>query len=95
MQYDSDGEGWLVEIDWSQDHSELESLFAGLAGKRYLEEEAQHLNFLLKHRGIELDNIGATLPDGGVNIKYLHQILPSQVCLGLSCELIVSGREAW
>jgi glycine cleavage system H protein len=95
VQHDPDGEGWLAEIDWSQDHSELENLFAGLAGKRYLEEEARHLNFLLKHRGIEVDNIGETLPDGGVNIKYLHQILPSQVCLGLSCELIISGKQAW
>ncbi len=94
-QHDPDGEGWLVEINWFQDHSELGNLYAGLAGRRFLEEEAQHLNFLLKHRGIEIDDIGVALPDGGVNIKYLHQVLASQVCLGLAGELIVSGKQAW
>ena len=78
-----------------QDHSELEEFYAGLAGKRFLEEEAQPLKFLLKHRGVEVNHIGETLPDGGVNIKYLHQVLPSQVCLRLTGELIVTGKQAW
>jgi hypothetical protein len=42
-----------------------------------------------------VSEVGETLPDGGVNVKYLHQILPSQVCLGLASELIVSGKQAW
>lgn len=95
VQQDPDGEGWLATMESSPDSSELGNLYAGLAGRRFLEEEAQHLNFLLKHRGIEVENIGITLPDGGVNIKYLHQVLPSQVCLGLAGELIVSGKQAW
>jgi glycine cleavage system H protein len=95
VQEDPCGEGWLAEINWSEDHSELESLYAGSAGKRYLQGEAQHLNFLLKHRGIEVDTIGVTLPDGGVNIKYLRQVLPGRVCLRLATELIMSGKQAW
>jgi len=94
-QQDPYGEGWLAMMDWFEDHSELEKFHTGLAGKRFLEEEAQHLKFLLKHRGIEADYIGETLPDGGVNIKYLHQVLPSQVCLRLTGELIVTGKQAW
>ncbi|MFH1337037.1 MAG: hypothetical protein ABII96_11015 [Candidatus Zixiibacteriota bacterium] len=89
------GEGWLATIDWFPDHSELERFYTGLMGKRFLEEEAQHLKFLLKHRGMEVNHIGETLPDGGVNIKYLHQVLPYQVCLGLADELIVTGKQAW
>lgn len=95
VQQDPDGEGWLAMMESPPDSSELGNLYAGLAGRRFLEEEAQHLNFLLKHRGIEIDDIGVTLPDGGVNIKYLHQVLASQVCLGLAGELIVSGKQAW
>ncbi|MCK4428032.1 MAG: glycine cleavage system protein H [candidate division Zixibacteria bacterium] len=95
VQQDPHGEGWLAMMDWFEDHSKLEKFHTGLAGKRFLEEEAQHLKFLLKHRGIEADYIGETLPDGGVNIKYLHQVLPSQVCLGLAGELIVTGHQAW
>jgi glycine cleavage system H protein len=95
VQQDPYGEGWLAMMDWFEDHSELEEFYPGLAGKRFLEEEAQHLKFLLKHRGIEVNNLGETLPDGGVNIKYLHQVLPSQVCLRLAGELIVTGKQAW
>jgi len=95
VQHDPDGDGWLAEIDWFQDRLELEKFYTGLAGKRYLEEEAQHLKFLLKHRGIEVDNLGATLPDGGANIKYLHQILPGRVCLRLAGELTMTGRQGW
>lgn len=95
VQQEPHGEGWLAMMDWFEDHSELKKFYTGLAGKRFLEEEAQHLKFLLKHRGVEVNHIGATLPDGGVNIKYLHQVLPSQVCLRLAGELIVTGQQAW
>jgi glycine cleavage system H protein len=95
MQHDPCGQGWLAEIDWCQDQPELENLYVGLEGTRFLEEEAQHLNFLLRHRGIEVNNIGETQPDGGVNIRYLHQVLPSQICFGLAGELILSGKQAW
>lgn len=95
VQQDPDGEGWLAMIEWFQKQSELEKCYSGLAGKRFLEEEAQHLKFLLKHRGIEVDQIGNTLRDGGVDIKYLHQVLPAEVCRKLAGELIVTGRQAW
>jgi glycine cleavage system H protein len=95
VQQDPYGEGWLAMMDRFHDDSELEKLYTGPGGKRFLEEEAQHLKFLLKHRGIEVDNIGATLPDGGVDIKYLYQVLPSQVCLRLASELIMTGKQAW
>jgi glycine cleavage system H protein len=95
LQQDPYGEGWLTMMESFQNDSDLKKYFAGPARKRFLEEEAQHLRFLLKHRGIEVDNIGETLPDGGVNIKHLHQVLPSQVCLRLSSELIVTGKQAW
>jgi len=95
VQHDPYGEGWLAEIDRSQNQSKLGNLYTGLEGSKFLEEEAQHLNFLLRHRGIEVNDIGETLPDGGANIKYLHQVLPSQVCLSLACELILSGKQAW
>lgn len=95
VQKDPYGEGWLAAIDWFQDHSELEKCYTGLAGRRFLEEEAQHLKFLLKHRGIEVDQIGDTLGDGGVNIKYLHQVLPQEVCRKLAGELIVTGKQTW
>lgn len=95
VQQDPYGEGWLAVIESFQDHSALKRYYTGTAKRRFLEEEAQHLRFLLKHRGIEVDNIGDTLPDGGVSIKYLHQVLPSQVCLRLSIELIFAGKQAW
>ncbi len=95
LQQDPYREGWLAMTESFQDHSDLKKYYTGPARRRFLEEEAQHLRFLLKHRGIEVDNIGDTLPDGGVNIKYLHQVLPDQVCLRLSSELIVTGKQAW
>ena len=95
VQQDPHGVGWLAMMDRLQDRPELEEFYAGPGGKRFLEEEAQHLKFLLKHRGIEADYIGETLPDGGVNIKYLHQVLPGQVCLRLTGELIMTGKQAW
>ena len=95
LQQDPYGEGWLAEVDWFQNHSELENFYSGLAGRRFLEEEAQHLNLLLKHRGIEVNHLGDTLPDGGVHIKYLHQVLPGQVCLRLAVELMMTGKQAW
>jgi glycine cleavage system H protein len=95
VQEDPYGEGWLAMMDWVQDPPELENFYTGSVGRRFLREEAQHLKFLLKHRGVEADHIGATLPDGGVNIKYLHQVLPNQVCLRLAGELIVTGKQAW
>jgi hypothetical protein len=30
-----------------------------------------------------------------VNVKYLHQLLPGQVCLRLAVELIASGKQGW
>jgi glycine cleavage system H protein len=95
MQLDPEGKGWLLEIDWAGNRLELEHLYVGLSGKRYLEEEAQHLNYLLRHRGVQVENIGTTLGDGGEDIKHLHQILPNRVCLGLAGELLVSGKHAW
>jgi glycine cleavage system H protein len=95
VQQDPYKEGWLAVIESFQNHSTLKRSYTGPAKKRFLEEEAQHLRFLLKHRGIEVDNIGDTLPDGGVSIKYLHQILPNQVCLRLSIELIFAGNQSW
>ncbi len=95
VQQDPYGEGWLATIEWSQKHSELEKFYTGFAGRRFLEEEAQHLKFLLKHRGIEVDQIGDTLRDGGVDIKYLHQVLPAELCLKLAGELIVTGKQTW
>ena len=78
-----------------QDDSDLQKYYTGPGRRRFLEEEAQHLRFLLKHRGIEVDNIGDTLPDGGANIRYLHQVLLGQVCLRLASELIATGKQAW
>jgi len=88
-------EGWLAVIDWVQDRSELGKFHTGVAGKRFLQEEAQHLKFFLKHRGVEVNQIGETLPDGGVNIKYLRQVLPDKVCFRLVVELMVTGKQAW
>jgi glycine cleavage system H protein len=95
LQQDPCGKGWLVAIDCSPRPSELERLYARAAGKRFLEEEAQHLRLLLKHRGIQVDQIGETLPDGGLQIRYLHQILPGRVCLKLALELIASSKQSW
>ncbi|UCG12827.1 MAG: glycine cleavage system protein H [Deltaproteobacteria bacterium] len=95
LQQDPYGEGWMATIESSQDESDLRKYYTGIGGRKFLEEEAQHLRFLLKHRGIEVDNIGDTLPDGGANIRYLNQILPGPVCLRLATELIMSGKQAW
>ena len=95
VQQDPYGEGWLVMMESFQNESDLKSYSAGAASRKFLEEEAQHLRFLLKHRGIEVDNIGNTLPDGGAHIEYLHQVLPAPVCLRLATELIMSGKQAW
>lgn len=94
-QQDPYGEGWLAVMDWFSDYPLLENFYTGPEGKRFLEEESQHLKFLLKHRGVEVNHIGETLPDGGADIKYLHQVLPRQVCLRLAGELIVTGKQAW
>jgi glycine cleavage system H protein len=93
VQSDPYGEGWLAVIDWFEDGAELERLFAGPKAAHFLEEEAQHLKVLLKYRGIPVSPVGATVPDGGSEIKYLHQILTPKVCLNLARELIVSGKE--
>jgi hypothetical protein len=95
VQQDPWGEGWLALIDWSQDGSELEKLYAGPRTIRFLKEEAQHLKVLLKYRGMPDHSVGHTLPDGGAEIKYLHQILPPKLCLNLARELIVSGKGIW
>jgi glycine cleavage system H protein len=89
------GQGWLAILNWSRNHKELEKLHAQGAGRRFLEEEAQHLKFLLKHKGIKVDQIGDTLRDGGADIKQLHQVLPTEVCLKLVGELTVTGKQAW
>lgn len=88
-------EGWLATIEPFEDESDLKRCYTGAAGRKFLEEEAQHLKFLLKHRGIEVDSIGETLPDGGAHIRYLHQVLPGSVCLRLAIELVMSGKQAW
>ncbi len=95
LQQDPCGEGWLAAVDSSSNPSEMKKFFTGPAGSKFLEEEAQHLRFLLKHKGIGVDQIGDTLPDGGLHIKYLHQVLPGQVCLRLALELTASGKQAW
>ncbi len=95
LQQDPYGVGWMATIESSQDESDLKKYYTGAGSTKFLEEEAQHLKFLLKHRGIEVDNIGDTLPDGGANIRYLNQILPGPVCLRLATELIMSGKQAW
>jgi glycine cleavage system H protein len=95
VQRDPCGEGWLATMESSQNESGLKRYYSGAAGRKFLEEEAQHLRFLLKHRGIELDSIGETLPDGGAHIRYLNQVLPGPVCLRLATELVMSGKQAW
>jgi glycine cleavage system H lipoate-binding protein len=95
LQKDPYGEGWLAIIEWTENKIELESFYTGNRAKRFLDEEAQHLKFLLKHRGVEVDQIGETLPDGGANIRYLHQVLPGKVCLRLAVELTATGKQAW
>ena len=95
IQEDPYGEGWLAVIDWSQDHLELEKFHTRVGGKQFLEQEACHLKFLLRHRGVEVEQIGKTLGDGGVSIKYLHQILAPEVCLRLTIELMVTGKQTW
>jgi glycine cleavage system H protein len=95
VQQDPCGTGWLVTMDSPHGESDLQGYWSGTAGGKFLQEEAQHLRFLLKHRGIEIDNIGSTLPDGGARIRYLNQILPGPVCLKLATELIMSGKRAW
>ena len=95
VQQDPWGEGWLAVIDRLHDGSELERLYTGPQATEFLKEEAQHLRILLKYRGVQVSQIGETLPDGGADIKYLHQILPPKLCLNLARELIVSGKEIW
>lgn len=95
LQQDPCGEGWLAVIQSTPHPAELEKFHTGPEGRKFLEEEAQHLRFLLKHKGIRVDQIGDTLPDGGLHIKYLRQVLPGQVCLRLALELVASGKQAW
>jgi glycine cleavage system H protein len=95
VQEDPYGNGWLVLMESSPKESDLKSYSAGASSIKFLEEEAQHLRFLLKHRGIEVDSIGDTLPDGGAHLTSLNQILPGPVCLRLATELVMSGKQAW
>jgi glycine cleavage system H protein len=95
VQQDPYGEGWLAMIDWFGDNSELERFYTGPVGKVFLKEEAQHLKFLLKYRGVEVKPVGITLSDGGANLQYLYQILPAEVCLRLTQEMIVLGKDMW
>jgi glycine cleavage system H protein len=95
VQSDPYGEGWLAVIDRFQDGSELEKLYSGPPAIQFLKEEAQHLRILLKYRGVQVSQIGETLPDGGTGIKYLHQILAPKLCLNLARELIVSGKDIY
>jgi len=95
MQQDPYHEGWLAEMEWFPRESELGKFFPGPGGKRFLEEEAQHLKFLLKHRGIKVNHIGKTLTDGGADIEYLHQVVPVKVCLRLAVELMMTEKQAW
>lgn len=95
IQQEPYGEGWLATIEWNEERTEFQKFLTGTRAKNYLEEEAQHLNFLLRHRGVEVNQIGQTLPDGGINIRYLRQVLPSKVCLRLANELTVTGKQAW
>jgi len=95
LQQDPYGEGWLAMIEWFKDESELARFYTGPAGRTFLKEEAQHLKFLLKYRGVEVNQVGVTLSDGGASIQYLYQILPAQVCLRLAQEMIVLGKEMW
>jgi len=89
------GEGWLAQIQWYQDNSELDKFYSGPQATKFLQEEAQHIKHFLKYRGIKTEEIGKTLPDGGVHIKHLHQILPEEICLKLARQLIVLGKATW
>ncbi len=95
VQEDPYGKGWLATIERTESRTELEKFFTGVSARRYLLEEAQHLNFFLRHRGVEVNQIGHTLPDGGVNIKYLRQVLPDKVCFRLANELMVTSKQGW
>jgi len=95
VQEDPLGKGWLAQIKWTQDSSELREFYTGAEAKRFLQEEACHLKHVLKYKGIEAGKIGQTLTDGGRNVKYLHQILPAKFCLELSRALIESGKAVW
>ncbi|MCJ7507784.1 MAG: glycine cleavage system protein H [candidate division Zixibacteria bacterium] len=95
LQDDPMGAGWLAEIEWYQDSSELDRFYTGSQATKFLQEEAQHIKHFLKYRGIKTEEIGKTLPDGGVHIKHLHQILPEEICLKLARQLIVLGKAIW
>ncbi len=95
VQQDPYGAGWLAMLDWSKDPSELEKLHPGAKGKKFQEEEAQHLKTLLRYRGGDANPVGRTMPDGGTDIEYLHQILPAKLCLRLVREVIFLGKEMW
>jgi len=84
--------GWLAQLQWSQDRSELREFYRGAEARRFLKEEACHLRHVLKYRGIEAGKIGITLHDGGNNLKHLHQILPSKLCAELSRILVALGK---
>ena len=95
LQEDPLGKGWVAQIEWSQESSELKGFYTGTEATRFLQEEACHLRHILKYRGIEVNKIGETLPDGGSDIRYLHQILPAKFCIELSRVLVALGKAVW
>lgn len=95
LQDDPLGEGWLAQIEWYQDTSELDKFYTSSQATKFLEEEGQHLKHFLKYRGVKTEQIGQTSSDGGVNIKYLHQVLPEKICMKLAQELMVLGKTTW
>lgn len=95
LQKDPLGKGWLAQIKWLEDSSELKEFYTGSDAKKFLQEEACHLKHVLKYKGIEAGEIGKTLQDGGNHVKYLHQILPAKLCVELSRALIASGKAVW
>ena len=95
MQENPMGKGWLVKMKWSGNDAELKEFYTGAEAKRFMQEEACHLRHVLKYRGVEAADIGKTLPDGGADIKHLHQVLPAKYCFELSQVLITLGEKVW
>ncbi len=94
VQNDPWREGWLAEIELPGGNSELKRLYAGPQALQFLKEEAGHLKSLLKYRGIEVSQVGPTMPDGGSGVKHLYQILAPELCFRLARELVTSAKNA-
>ena len=94
LQEDPLGTGWLAQFRWSHKRSEMKTFYTGSEAQRFLTEEACHLRHVLKYQGIEVGKTGRTLTDGGSDIRYLHQILPTKSCIELSRMLVTLGKAS-